>query len=134
MSFKEKIDKILETNTLGVNTINALEKEIGASTGSVNKYYNWDKSAGAAIVKKIKKTFGISDDDWRTGNIGRTENKSAKQRFMDEIDDEPFVRDMWKTVKKDNAKFQQEIDRLWGLIERLDLPGDAIKRVPSENS
>ncbi|HYF69113.1 MAG TPA: hypothetical protein VD884_13310 [Ohtaekwangia sp.] len=72
MSFKKKVDKILDTNVLGINSINGLEKEIGASTGAINKFYNENRTPGKNTVKKIKKKFNINDADWTSGefNIG----------------------------------------------------------------
>lgn len=133
MSFKDIIDKILETNTLGINTPSGLEREIGASVGAVRKYYNENKYPGLGTIKKIKARFGISDADWKAGNIGNSQDASGKDRFIGQAEDEPFIKDMWHTVKKDNAKFQQEIDRLWGLIDRLELPGDGVKSITAKD-
>jgi hypothetical protein len=130
MSFKKKIDKILETNELGISSINALEKEIGASTGSVNKYYNKDKSPGRATVKKIKTKFEIDDSTWKSGEI---QLRKSSTDFINDVETVGFMRDMWHQVKSDSDLKQKEIDRLWKLIERMELPGDAVKRVTPQN-
>lgn len=64
MSFKKKIDNLLMSNKLNVNSVYALERAVKASTGSINKYYNVDKEPGLGTIKKIKKTFGITDQEW----------------------------------------------------------------------
>lgn len=130
MSFKKKIDKILETNELSINSINGLEKFIGASTGAVNKYYNKDESPGRSTVKKIKTKFEIDDISWRTGEIHLSRKKKD---FIEEVETVDFMRTMWRKVKTDSDDKQKEIDRLWRLIERMELPGDAVKRVAPQN-
>lgn len=138
MSFKKKIDKILETNQLGVNSIYALEKAIEASTGSVNKYYNKDESPGPGIIKKIKKTFSIDDIGWQTGEFNgphlEPSRESLKKVFDKEVEKEMLTMEMWKQVQKDTDKKDEQIRNLWRLIERLELPGDAVKSVPTDNS
>jgi hypothetical protein len=89
MSFQEKIDKLLEINTLEVNSVNGLEKFVGASTGAIRKYYDKNEEPGNATIKKIKKAFGISDADWKTGSFGKgsSPESAAYDSLLTELKD-----------------------------------------------
>jgi len=119
MSFKKKIDNILNTNTLGIDSIYALEKAIGASVGSINKHYKKDKYPGLGIIKKIKTKFPAA---------------YVKDEYLQEVEEpkisyasenETITQELWQQLKQNNQKFQEEIDRLWSLVDRLTLPGSA---------
>jgi phage repressor protein C with HTH and peptisase S24 domain len=78
MSFRDKIDKILETNSLNINSVNGLEKHVNASTGAIKKYYDKDEDPGQGTIKKIKNALAISDEDWNTGIFSK--QKMAKSK------------------------------------------------------
>lgn len=67
MTFKEKIDKILETNKLGINSVSAFEDEIKAGRGAVNDFYKEDRDPGRITLKKIKTFPGLNPVWWDTG-------------------------------------------------------------------
>jgi len=67
MTFKEKIDKLLKVNDLKINTIYGLEKYVGASVGSIRKYYELDQEAGLRTIKKIWDKLSINEEWWSTG-------------------------------------------------------------------
>jgi AAA15 family ATPase/GTPase len=54
MTFKEKIDKILETNTLGINSVTGLEDFLTAGRGAINDFYKVNKEPGRKTLKRIK--------------------------------------------------------------------------------
>lgn len=67
MSFKEKIDKILEVNQLGINSVSAFEDKIGAGRGAVNEFYNEDREPGRKTLKKIMTFPGLNPTWYNTG-------------------------------------------------------------------
>src|SRR5690349_8731297 len=78
MTFGEKIDKLLKVNELGINSVYALEQHIGASVGSINKYYNANQDPGLGTIKKIKKAFDLSDEAWSSGDFGNKKSDAGK--------------------------------------------------------
>lgn len=120
MPFKKRIDKILNNSKLGVNSINALEKKIGASTGAVNKYYKKDEFPGVATIKKIKKGFDFSDQDWdrleEDADVVSLDRLLPGTRLIDG--------EAWSELKKSNERHDQaneflrtEIEFLRGVIK-----------------
>jgi len=69
MSFKRKIDKILEVNDLNINSISALEDAIGASRSSLNEFYKSDEEPGRKTLNRLKNLKGLNWD-WYTTGIG----------------------------------------------------------------
>lgn len=67
MTFEEKIDKLLETNTLGVGSVHALEKKCKVGIGTIAKPLKKGDSPGIEIVKKIKEVLGVNDAWWDSG-------------------------------------------------------------------
>lgn len=67
MSFKEKIDKILEANKLGINSISAFEDKIEAGRGAINDFYKENREPGRITLKRIKTFPGLSWEWWETG-------------------------------------------------------------------
>lgn len=67
MSFKEKIDKILEHNTLGINSVSALEDTVQAGRGAINEFYNENREPGRKTLKKIKSLKGLNEIWYDTG-------------------------------------------------------------------
>jgi len=135
MSFKKKIDKVLDTNTLGINSINGLEKEIGASTGAVNKFYKDDREPGNATVKKIKKKFNIDDISWKTGEFDLNPNSGANDAFDRAVDAE-IKKGMLDQLYKDLANQSRHLDKALDLVARLLPPGNTgntIERVSTKD-
>jgi hypothetical protein len=67
MTFKEKIDKILRDNKLGINSPTGLEEKVGASVGAINKYYKKNQEPGEGTIKKILDFPGLNKEWWDTG-------------------------------------------------------------------
>jgi hypothetical protein len=134
MGFKQKLDIVLKLNRLGINSPSGLENKIPTGKGAILKPYNNDEFPGPSTQKKIVEYFGISQKWWDTGegDVFATD-KTAKEIFTEETESVSFMRNMWHKVKTDSDEKQKEIDRLWRLIDRLDLPGDLIKRVPAND-
>lgn len=85
MTFKEKINKLLATNKLGIGSVNALEKRCGTSSGAIAKPLRANDEPGVEIIKKIKEKLGVNERWWDTGEgpIYLTEVKSPAQQFED---------------------------------------------------
>jgi phage repressor protein C with HTH and peptisase S24 domain len=64
MTFQEKIDKILKTNRLEIDSIFDLEKKAGLGVGSIRKYYMQDREPGGKSLRKIKTLLGINEEWW----------------------------------------------------------------------
>jgi hypothetical protein len=67
MGFKEKIDKILKHNTLGINSVSGLEDFIDAGRGAVNEFYNDNREPGRKTLKKIKSLPGLNENWYEIG-------------------------------------------------------------------
>lgn len=67
MKFKEKIDKILKVNTLGINSVSALEDYVGASRSAINEFYNKNRDPGRKTLKKILALPKLNLTWWETG-------------------------------------------------------------------
>lgn len=67
MQFREKIDKILSSNKLGIDSPYGLEVKIGASPGSISKYYKKGTSPGRGTIKKILDGAGVNPEWWESG-------------------------------------------------------------------
>lgn len=67
MTFKEKIDKILTYNKLGINSVSALEDKIEAGRGAINEFYNENREPGRKTLKKIKSFPGLNENWYDTG-------------------------------------------------------------------
>jgi hypothetical protein len=68
MLFREKIDKILKDNKLGINTVYGLEAFIGASPGSISKPLNKGDTPGLGTIKKIREGLpGLNPEWWEDG-------------------------------------------------------------------
>lgn len=131
MTFQEKIDKILDTNELGIDSINGLEKEIGASTGAINKYYNRNRQPGKATIKKIKKKFNIDDISWKTGEFNLSTVKkelTAKELFDRAVQDE-LKKGMLDQLYKDLDNQSRHLDKALDLVARLLPPSNRVESV-----
>lgn len=114
MSFRDKIDKILYINNLGINSVSGLEKYVGASGGAIRKYYEEDKEPGLATIKKIKEKLGIRDAWWDKQD-GSPFTDPQKQK--DDILDHPLVKSYvseLNTLRKYVAILERENDELRG--------------------
>ena len=67
MTFREKIDKLLTANRLKINSVYGLEQFIGASPGSISKYYKVGGEPGKGTIKKILDGLPINRAWWETG-------------------------------------------------------------------
>lgn len=64
MTFAQKIDKILLTNTLGISSIMALENFCGIGRGTVSSLYSGDTKNGIKTEKKIIEKLRINPEWW----------------------------------------------------------------------
>lgn len=109
MTFKEKIDNILKTNDLGINSVNGLEIYVGTSTGAISKPYKKNEEPGPATVKKILKKLGIPDSEWDAGDFGSN-------------DDKQLIATLERLVESKNQeilRLQQTQNQLMGMIDKL---------------
>jgi hypothetical protein len=67
MTFKDKIDKILSVNQLGINSVSALEDAVKAGRGAINEFYNDNREPGRKTLKKIKSLEGLNEIWYDTG-------------------------------------------------------------------
>ena len=67
MTFKAKIDSILNANTLGIMSVSGLEDFLKAGRGAINEFYNKDKEPGRKTLKRILALPGLNMTWWETG-------------------------------------------------------------------
>lgn len=96
MSFKEKIDKILETNKLGVNSVNGLEQFLKVSMGSISKPYKNNRAPGPMISKKILEELGINKRWWDSGE---------GDVFQNELDQEKVPEEVYRDLIESNTQY-----------------------------
>jgi len=113
MSFKDKIDKILEVNTLGINSVSALEDKIEAGRGAVNEFYKEDREPGRKTLKKIMSLPGLNID-WYTKGIGPvfTINSLQNSTYVEVLTKE-------KDPAEENRILTRNIDRMGEVNEFL---------------
>lgn len=140
MTFKEKINKILSTNTLGIDSITELEQKIGAGSGSVLKYYNQNKAPGGKTVRKITEGLGINRDWWANGigeiySMTQPLNGTTKEKIVEKyIDEDQLTMELWLQLKGNIEYFKKELDRAWALIDKITPDGKiTVKRVAPKN-
>lgn len=120
MLFKEKIDKLLAANELGINSVHALEKHAGASVGAVSKYYNANEEPGLGTIKKIKKAFDLSDGQWKDGDFGKPKVKDQPTNN--------YVDRLIQTLENTLASKDQEIHWLRKHCDEITLGFSTIKQ------
>lgn len=128
-------NKLSKISSLGKKILDAVENQrvrkkfvyekMGISRATLD---NWIKGITEPSYIQIQQLSKILDIDLQAGEqiVRQTGNDG-------DIENITFMRDMWHKVKDDSDKKQQEIDRLWRLIDRLDLPGDSIKRIAPQD-
>lgn len=67
MTFKEKIDKILEVNKLKIESVSGLEDFVKSSRSAINDFYNLNREPGRKTLKKIKSLPGLNLEWYDTG-------------------------------------------------------------------
>lgn len=67
MDFKTKIDNLLSSNSLGVNSVSALEDYLNCGRGSINNFYKKNRMPGMITVKKILTFPRLNVTWWDTG-------------------------------------------------------------------
>jgi hypothetical protein len=87
MSFQEKIDNILKTNKLGINSIFGLEAFVKAGAGAISKPLNRGEEPGLGTIKKLREGLpGLSQDWWDTGKGSPfKENSTAAIKSSDNM-------------------------------------------------
>ena len=67
MSFREKIDKILKDNKLGVHSVSSLEDFLKAGRGSIGAHIREGTEPGLKTLKKIQEFPGLNLVWWESG-------------------------------------------------------------------
>lgn len=67
MTFQEKIDKVLKTNKLGIDSPSGLEAFIRVSVGTITKPLKKGKEPGLGTIKILLEKLGINEEWWETG-------------------------------------------------------------------
>jgi hypothetical protein len=88
MTFKEKIDKILEIKEFKINSVTALEDKVGSGRGAINDFYNRDEQPGRKTLKRILSLRGLNLEWWKTEKgpvfiAGSEENHTSVQNGSD---------------------------------------------------
>jgi hypothetical protein len=112
MTFSDKIDKILETNQLGIKNVYKLEKHVDAGRGAINRYYKNNEEPGAATVNRIIEGMKINRVWWETG-VG--EIYAQQTSDLEAILNHPFV----ITLKNQITHMEHVIELQKQEIERL---------------
>lgn len=146
MTFSEKIRKIVRFNKLGITSPSALEKYIDAGQGSITTPMRNGEESGEPTLKKIFDVLRINMKWWETGegDIFIVDEKQEKEGAPKESSNKAFEKEaitweLWQQLKKNNEKFEQQIDKLWNQIEEKDrlinrlTPGNSIKRITTKN-
>ena len=143
MKFSEKIEKILKTNKLGVNTASGLEEFIGAGRGAISTPYREGTAPGTKTQKKIIEKMRISPDWWETGKgeiylpagegPQQPSRDTLQHNFNAEVIKEAINQSMLEQLYKDLANFDKELDRAWALIDRLVPPAQSVKGITTKD-
>lgn len=64
ITFKDKIDKIIDTNPYMIGSVTALEQSCGLSMSALKRYYNDDKEPSITLVKRILHALHIPKSWW----------------------------------------------------------------------
>jgi predicted transcriptional regulator len=118
VDFASKLKSARELKRVSVDDLAA---QLGVSRQTI---YDWESGKSEPRKTKLEKLKLILSMD-HSHHTDYFELKKDDVRVI------PV--DVWEELQKNNNIFKVEIDRLWNLIGRLDLPGDAIKRIPSNN-
>src|SRR5687768_15535319 len=123
-----KIDKI---SALGKKILDSIGNQrltkkyvygkMGISRGTLDNWISGETAPTHLELNEMSKIL----------NIDLTSEHPQTKNFGNE--GEPITMELWLQLKKNNDKFQQEIDRLWSLIDRMHLPGDGIKSITPKN-
>lgn len=113
MTFRDKIDKILKTNTLGINTVYKLEIHIGSSPSSIARYHKKNEEPGSATLKKLWDGMKINRAWWESGE-GEIFQQDDNKKEDDPMSN-PLVQQLLKQIKV----YEDYIERLQADIERL---------------
>jgi hypothetical protein len=117
MTFKEKIDKILEINNLKIESVSALEDFVGAGRSAINDFYNENREPGRKTLKKIKSLPGLNLEWYDTGK-GPVFLKNGTPDIN--IDEQPVIREQ----KKDPAVDDRILKKLDSLTDNVNAFGD----------
>ena len=87
MPFKEKIDKILAFNELGINSVSGLEDYVKVGRGVILDAYRQDKEPGPKTVKKIKGLPRLNKEWYENGDGDVFEKKPTlgKENGEDDV-------------------------------------------------
>lgn len=130
----EKINKVFADLIKERGSQVKAANDLGISSQRVG-YYIRGRAIPTDVIVAWRKAY--NEDLLKLAETHETKNVSRetlKQKFHKEVETDVLTLELWQQVQKDTEKKDREIDRLWNLIGRLELPGDAIKGVPTDNS
>lgn len=108
------------------------------TAAAIGNYRRGTRKVPSDLIEKWEEVYGESLSTRSKTNVlkGKTNvsRETLKQEFKEGLEKEVLTMEMWKQVQKDTDKKDEQIRNLWKLIGRLELPGDAIKGVPTDNS
>jgi hypothetical protein len=111
MTFKEKIDKILEFNKLEINSVSGLEDFLKASRSSINDFYNSNQEPGRKTLKRIKSLPALNWEWYETGK-GDVFKENSTLAIKN---DQPAVNETLPEIKNPN----REIEILLNSLEQF---------------
>lgn len=96
MTFKEKIDKILENNTLGISSVHGLEKHLSLGVGAITKKYSKNEAPGPEVIKKIKDGLRINNKWW---------DNNEGDIFIDQPDSESKIPEIYRNLLEAKTEY-----------------------------
>lgn len=134
MDFKEKIDKILLGNDVGVNSVSALEDFVKTGRGAILDFYNKNRNPGPKTIKKIKGFPRLNLTWWEMGkgDVFR-ENGTSEIKIESEVEEKynkihllQMLLERGDTIialKDQLSQLEKEVVRLSALLKKEGKPG-----------
>lgn len=101
MTLKQKIDKILADNDLGINSATELEDFIGAGQGSITTPIRESKSLGPKITRLLHEKVGVNKKFVQTGELPVFVGVPTKSGVDIQVQKESF----YKELIEDNEEY-----------------------------
>lgn len=115
MDFSEKIDKILDSNSLGITSPTGLEEFVGAGRGAISTPYREKSAPGPKTQNKIVEKLRINKEWWKTGRgevfiPDPSHHKAHILRDTDIIEAENYIgmhKRVYDSLEKSLTSFQE---------------------------